>query len=135
MKIKVLERLATTARIEREYSKDSQYACEIKFPAIGSGIDFTGRLGSYDLDDKFTNEISLNVFSDGAVYYQKAPNPIYKNRYEKDLDEQTKKEIAESLEKDRKELKVVAEQLDKIYEEAGKKAEAVLKKAGYLLKR
>jgi hypothetical protein len=135
MRVNVLKRLATTSKMEREYSEGSQYSCEIKFPTIGSGMDFTGRLGSYDINDKFTNEISLNVYSSGSTYYQKASNPVYEKRYEKDLDEQTKKEIREGFDKDRKELQGVAEQINKIYEEAGKKVEAVLKKAGYSLKK
>ena len=52
-------------------------------------------------------------------------------KYEENLDDETKKKLLKLFENDRKEFKNIADQINKIYEEAGKKAEAVLKKAGY----
>lgn len=132
MKVNVLKRLATTSKVEREYSSGSQYSCEIKFPTIGSGMNFLGAAADYDFKGKtFCNQISLGVYSSGNVYFAKDGDPLYEKKYEENLDDETQKKLLKLFENDRKEFKNIADQINKIYEEAGKKVEAVLKKAGY----
>ena len=132
MKSTILKRLAITSKMESEYSEGSQYSCEIKFPTIGSGMYYECRAGDYDYKEKVqVNQISFNMYSSGEVYYAKKADPEYKKKYEENLDDETKKKLLKLFENDRKEFKNIADQINKIYEEAGKKAEAVLKKAGY----
>lgn len=132
MKVNVLKRLSTKAKIVDEYSHGSFFNCEIEFPTIGSGMRCECRAGDYDYKEKVpVNQVSFNAYSSGAVYYAKKADPEYMKKYEENLDDETKKKLLKLFENDRKEFKNIADQINKIYEEAGKKAEAVLKKAGY----
>lgn len=132
MKSSILKRLAITSKMENEYSEASLYSCEIQFPTIGSGMNFFGNAADYNYKGKnFYNQISFGVYSSGSVYFAKDSDPLYEKKYEKNLDDETKKKLLKLFEDDRKEFKNIADQINKIYEEAGKKAEAVLKKAGY----
>lgn len=132
MKVNVLKRLSTEAKIVDEYSHGAFFNCDIEFPTIGSGMKYECRAGDYDYKEKVpVNQISFGVYSSGAVYYAKKADPEYAKKYEENLDDETQKKLLKLFENDRKEFKNIADQINKIYEEAGKKAEAVLKKAGY----
>ncbi len=132
MKVNVLKRLSTKAKIVDEYSHGAFFNCEIEFPTIGSGMRCECRAGDYDYKEKVpVNQVSFNAYSSGAVYYAKEADPEYMKKYEENLDDETKKKLLKLFENDRKEFKNIADQINKIYEEAGKKAEALLKKAGY----
>lgn len=132
MKVNVLKRLSTKAKIVDEYSHGAFFNCEIEFPTIGSGMKYECRAGDYDYKEKVpVNQVSFNMYSSGAVYYAKEADPEYMKKYEENLDTETKKKLLELFDKDRKEFKNIADQVNKIYEEAGKKVEALLKKAGY----
>lgn len=132
MKVNVLKRLSTQAKIVDEYSHGAFFNCEIEFPTIGSGMRCECRAGDYDYKEKVpVNQVSFNAYSSGAVYYAKKADSEYMKKYEENLDDETKKKLLKLFENDRKEFKNIADQINKIYEEAGKKVEAVLKKAGY----
>lgn len=132
MKVNVLKRLSTEAKIVDEYSRNGFFSCDIEFPTVGSGMKYECRAGDYDYKEKVpVNQVCFLMYSNGEVCYVRKADPEYVKKYDKDLDEETKKKLSELFDKDRKEFKNIADQVNKIYEEAGKKVEALLKKAGY----
>lgn len=133
MKVNVLKRLPITSRVTDLSSNKREYRCEIEMPTLASGILFKGDAYSYDSKDKnFVKNIDINVVSNGTVSFYKIANPIYEKAYDKNADAETKKQLKEALDKDRKEFKGLAEKINKIYEQAERDVLDVLESAGYL---
>ena len=131
--MRVLKRISTLSKIVDLSSDSRQYRCEIEMPTLASGILFKGDAYSYDSKDKnFIKNIDINVVSNGTVSFYKIANPIYEKAYDKDVDSETKKQLKEALDKDRKEFKGLAEKINKIYEQAENDVLDVLESGGYL---